>query len=139
MSQSQADAAYQRGDYATAIQLLEPLAEGGNASAQYTLGLMYAKGEGVPRDPVQAHFWLDLAAAKGDAEAAKSRDLLAAMMTPSQIAEAQQLARAWMPKTKEQVEPAREAIMKAVFKPARIKGQAVRQLVQQAISFNIGQ
>ena len=36
-------------------------------------------------------------------------------------------------------EPAREAIMKAVFKPARIRGQAVRQLVQQAISFNIGQ
>lgn len=36
-------------------------------------------------------------------------------------------------------EPAREAIMKGVFKPARIKGQAVRQLVQQQISFNIGQ
>jgi len=36
-------------------------------------------------------------------------------------------------------EPAREAIMKGVFKPARIKGTAVRQLVQQRISFNIGQ
>jgi TonB family protein len=36
-------------------------------------------------------------------------------------------------------EPAREAIMKAVFKPAKIRGQAVRQLVQQRISFNIGQ
>jgi protein TonB len=36
-------------------------------------------------------------------------------------------------------EPAREAIMKGVFKPARIKGAAVRQLVQQAITFNIGQ
>ena len=35
--------------------------------------------------------------------------------------------------------PAREAIMKGVFKPARIKGAAVRQLVQQKISFNIGQ
>ncbi len=34
---------------------------------------------------------------------------------------------------------AREAIMKALFKPARIKGAAVRQLVQQKISFNIGQ
>lgn len=34
-------------------------------------------------------------------------------------------------------EPAREAIMKSVFKPARIKGQAVRQLVQQAMSFTI--
>ncbi len=36
-------------------------------------------------------------------------------------------------------EPAREAILKGVFKPARIRGQAVRQLVQQRISFNIGQ
>jgi protein TonB len=35
--------------------------------------------------------------------------------------------------------PAREAIMKGVFKPARIRGAAVRQLVQQKISFNIGQ
>lgn len=35
--------------------------------------------------------------------------------------------------------PAREAIMKGVFKPARIKGAAVRQLVQQRITFNIGQ
>jgi protein TonB len=36
-------------------------------------------------------------------------------------------------------EPAREAIMKTLFKPARIKGAAVRQLVQQAITYNIGQ
>lgn len=35
--------------------------------------------------------------------------------------------------------PAREAIMKGLFKPARIKGAAVRQLVQQRVSFNIGQ
>ncbi|HEV8358708.1 MAG TPA: energy transducer TonB [Gemmatimonadales bacterium] len=36
-------------------------------------------------------------------------------------------------------EPAREAVMKSVFKPARIKGQAVRQLVQQAMVFNMNQ
>ncbi len=36
-------------------------------------------------------------------------------------------------------EPAREAIMKSVYKPARIKGQAVRQLVQQGMRFDIGQ
>ncbi len=34
-------------------------------------------------------------------------------------------------------EPAREAIMKSVFRPARIRGQAVRQLVQQAMAFSI--
>jgi protein TonB len=36
-------------------------------------------------------------------------------------------------------EPARESIMKSVYKPARIKGAAVRQLVQQSIVFNVGQ
>ena len=36
-------------------------------------------------------------------------------------------------------EPARETIMKSVFKPARIKGAAVRQLVQQGMVFNVGQ
>lgn len=37
------------------------------------------------------------------------------------------------------VEPAKEAIVKGVFKPAKFKGQPVRQLVQQAISFKVGQ
>jgi protein TonB len=37
------------------------------------------------------------------------------------------------------VEPAKEAISKGVFKPARFKGQPVRQLVQQRISFKVGQ
>jgi len=37
------------------------------------------------------------------------------------------------------VEPAREAITKGVFKPAKFKGQPVRQLVQQRISFKVGQ
>jgi len=36
-------------------------------------------------------------------------------------------------------EPAREAVMKAVFKPAKFRGRTVRQLVQQRISFKIGQ
>lgn len=35
--------------------------------------------------------------------------------------------------------PSRESIMKSVFKPARIKGRAVRQLVQQKLTFAISQ
>lgn len=35
-------------------------------------------------------------------------------------------------------DPAREAILLGTFKPAKIRGQAVRQLVQQRISFTIG-
>ena len=37
------------------------------------------------------------------------------------------------------VDPAKEAITKGVFKPAKFKGQPVRQLVQQRISFKVGQ
>jgi len=37
------------------------------------------------------------------------------------------------------VDPAEEAIRKGVFKPAKFKGQPVRQLVQQRISFKSGQ
>jgi TPR repeat protein len=39
-----------RGDNATALRLLRPLAERGDAAAQYCLGLMYANGKGVSRD-----------------------------------------------------------------------------------------
>ena len=33
-------------------------------------------------------------------------------------------------------EPAKEMIMKSVFRPGRVRGQAVRVQVQQAVSFN---
>ena len=56
-------------------------------------GTMYAKGQGVPMDDVRAHMWFNLAAAKGDANAVKNRDIAASKMTPQQMAEAQKLAR----------------------------------------------
>jgi TPR repeat protein len=127
-------AAYDKGDYATALRRFRHLAEQGNAKAQFILGFMYTLGQGVPQDPVQAvfwwgkgaeqglapaqagiglmyargrglpqdyvlaHMWLNLAASKGDTDAVKNRDLVAAKMTPAQIAEAQKLAREWKPK-----------------------------------------
>ncbi len=91
-------AAYNKGDYATALRLVRPLADQGNAAAQYNLGLMYSIGQGVPQDYVQAHKWLNLGALDGDKDAIKSRDIVAGKMTPAQIAEAQKLAREWMEK-----------------------------------------
>jgi hypothetical protein len=73
-------------------------AEQGDADAQGGLGLLYAKGQGVPQDLVQAHLWLSLAAAQGDKSAAKERDLLVKKMTPVQLTQAQKLARGWTPK-----------------------------------------
>ena len=61
--------AYNKGDYATALRLLRPLANQGNVSAQYNLGGMYAKGQGVPQDYAEAVKWYRLAANQGDADA----------------------------------------------------------------------
>jgi TPR repeat protein len=63
-------------------------AEQGYALAQSSLGLRFANGDGVPRDLVQALMWLNLAAERGDAKSIQDRDLLAAGMSPAQIAEA---------------------------------------------------
>ena len=41
-------AAHKRGDYATLLQELRPLAEQGDVMAQTSLGIMYANGYGVP-------------------------------------------------------------------------------------------
>jgi uncharacterized protein len=62
-------AAYKAGDYATALRLLEPLAELGVAPAQLTLGLMYAEGKGIPQNATEAHKWYRLAADQGLADA----------------------------------------------------------------------
>ena len=43
-----------RGDFATAERLLRPLAEQGNATAQFDLGGMYYHGRGVPEDHAAA-------------------------------------------------------------------------------------
>jgi hypothetical protein len=47
-------AAYERGDYETALRELYPLAEQGDAKAQNNLGDMYCYGHGVPQDYAEA-------------------------------------------------------------------------------------
>ncbi len=61
--------AYQRGDYATALRELRPLAEQGHAGAQSNLGVMYGKGQGVPQDYAEAMKWYRKAAEQGGAPA----------------------------------------------------------------------
>ncbi len=51
-------AAYQRGDYAAAIREWRPLAKQGVAEAQYNLGVIYDRGQGVTQDYAEAVKWL---------------------------------------------------------------------------------
>ncbi len=91
-------------DYAEAAKWYRKAAEQGHASAQNNLGNMYNTGRGVTRDYVQAFMWFNLAVASLPASgedrdlAVKNRDIVAKLMTPAQIAEAQRLAGKWRPR-----------------------------------------
>ena len=61
--------ALSKGNYSAAAKELRPLAERGNAEAQYRVGLMHEFGRGYPVDKAQAVAWLRKAAAQDHAAA----------------------------------------------------------------------
>ena len=86
-------AAWESGDYATALREWTLLAEQGDASAQYNLGVMYANGLGTPENFIRAHMWWNIAVSQGHKGAIRNRDIVAKRMTPADISAAQKLAR----------------------------------------------
>jgi len=65
-------AAAERGDYAAALRLWRPLAEEGDAQAQFNLGKMCHDGLGVAQDYKEAVKWYRLSAEQGLAPAQNS-------------------------------------------------------------------
>ena len=102
-------AAFLRGDYATALGLFQAGADLGDPAAQANLCFMYSGGYGAPRDLVEAFKWFTLAAEQisrvdpqfrnrsAIRQAIETRDSLAAILAPGEIAEGRRLAREWRP------------------------------------------
>jgi uncharacterized protein len=85
-------------DYKEAVRLYRLSAEQGNAGGQLNLGFMYTRGKGVLQDYALAHMWFNLSGSNGNKQAVKNRDIVEERMSPSQIEEAQRMARNWKPK-----------------------------------------
>jgi len=90
-------------DFAQAFVWFLMAADQGAAAAQYNLGSMFAMGQGAPKDHAQAYLWFSLAAANASddetrQQAVKNLGLVAAEMTPAEIAEAKLRVEAWAPK-----------------------------------------
>ena len=77
-------------DHKKAADWYKKAAEQGDADAQHNLGFMYAEGQGVAQDLKLAYVWSSLAAAQG--KGTNNRDVLAKMLTPRQLSEAQDQA-----------------------------------------------
>ena len=74
----------------------EPVERRLDEAAMEQLAEDYAAGNGVEQDIVEAHKWANVAAANGVEAAADRRDVLANLMTPDQVADAQARAKDFM-------------------------------------------
>ena len=97
-AQKSADAiaAWERGDYRTAFEIWQPLAERGDNNAQFGLVNLYTYGKGAPRDYQKAYMWLIIGAAEEPEASTRIRDYLAGFLTSQERAEAERLARVWL-------------------------------------------
>jgi cell division septation protein DedD len=68
--------AWQKADYSAAVAIWRPLAEAGDADAQFNLGQAYRLGRGVPIDLGAAQVWFERAAGKGHLDAQTTLGLL---------------------------------------------------------------
>lgn len=62
----------------------------------FELGVNYACGRQVQTDLIEAHKWFNIAALRGDSEAARRRQEIAAELSAVEIASAQRRAREWL-------------------------------------------
>ena len=68
--------AWRTGDYDAAVRLWRPLADRGDADAQYNLGHAYKLGRGVPQNLNLAEQWYERAARQGHEDAAANLGLI---------------------------------------------------------------
>lgn len=68
--------AWQRSDYSGAIAIWRPLAEKGDADAEFNLGQAYRLGRGVPTNLAAAKTWFERAASQGHVDAETTLGLL---------------------------------------------------------------
>ena len=118
-------AAYERGDYATALRELRPLAEQGFAPAQYLLGSMLSTGNGVSQNLIEAWKWIHKAAEQGHADAQFSLSLEYRYRHQKNLAEAAK----WRRKAAEQGHPFAQTELGLRYD----KGQGVSQDYAEAV------
>jgi hypothetical protein len=81
------------------LQFLCHSADSGDTNAQYKLGMYFDYGiEGLPKDPMRAYIWYEIAAARGNHMPSASRARqLQNVLSEDQTLQAMQLIRDWVP------------------------------------------
>ena len=85
--------AFQHKDYAHAVKMYEVAASWAYKPAQFNLGVMYARGQGVAVDLPRAMAWMALASERGDQEYVDAKETVYASMSKDQFEHANVLWR----------------------------------------------
>ena len=78
-----------------AVELFQQTAADGNPVGLFSLAQAFAAGFGVDKDLVKSHAYFNLAAARDHPDAVDARATTEKALLTEQLAQAQQLARAW--------------------------------------------
>lgn len=78
--------AFRKGDYAHAADMYKVAASWAYKPAEYNLGVMYFKGQGVPVDRPRGAAWMILAAERGTLAYVKARDQMVTLLSDAQFA-----------------------------------------------------
>ena len=109
--------AWQRADFARAVAIWRPLAERGDADAEFNLGQAYRLGRGVPTNLAAAKTWFERAANQGHVDAETTLGLLLFQNGD------QSDGLSWLKKAAQQGEP--RALL--VYGTALVNGDSVTQ------------
>jgi hypothetical protein len=80
--------AFRNKDYTFAIQMYEVSASWAYKPAEYNLGVMYARGQGIPMDLPRGMAWMALAAERNEKHYVDAREAVYAAMTKEQFEQA---------------------------------------------------
>lgn len=83
--------AFRKGDYRHAIDMYRVAASWAYKPAEYNLGVMYFKGQGIPVDRPRGAAWMVLAAERNDPQYVKARDLMVTVLSKPEFAKTDEL------------------------------------------------
>ncbi len=90
--------AFTRKQYSFAVNMYEVAASWAYKPAEFNLGVMYARGQGIPVDLPRAMAWMTLAAERGEPAYVKARDLVQSNLTSDQLAESETILQQLAPR-----------------------------------------
>jgi len=90
--------AFQKREYSFAVNMYQVAASWAYKPAEFNLGVMYARGQGIPVDLPRAMAWMTLAAERNDPSYVRARELVRANLNPAQLAESETILQQLTPR-----------------------------------------